>query len=146
MFKLGFTEGFPMGNTVAGTMKLINNTFVYLTPVNCSCVGLLQEKQWVLKLYYTKVLKRRRKVSNLNILKYQINYINWGYTRKTLMGRLRGRGFKEKKIEKSTFPCFNYLYYHFGMWTWQIYYIKQNVQNQHFLLRIKSIYSIGRYY
>lgn len=100
VFKLGFTEGFPMGNTVAGTMKLFNNTFVYLTPVNCSCVGLLQEKQWVLKLYYTKVLKRRRKVSNLNILKYQINYINWGYTRKTLMGRLRGRGFKKKSARK----------------------------------------------
>lgn len=56
-----------MGNTVAGTMQLFNNTFVYLTPVNCSFVGLLQE--WVLKLYFTTVLQRRRKVSNYNILK-----------------------------------------------------------------------------
>lgn len=97
-----------MGNTVAGTMQLFNNTFVYLTPVNCSFVGLLQE--WVLKLYFTTVLKRRRKVSNHNILKYQINYINWGYTRKTPMGRLRGRGFEKGSARKKIIEIFRALF------------------------------------
>lgn len=100
-----------MGNTVAGTMQLFNNTFVYLTPVNCSFVGLLQER--VLKLYFTTVLQRRRKVSNYNILKYQINYINWGYTRKTPMGRLRGGGLRRDLLEKNyrNLPCFIHLRY-----------------------------------
>lgn len=73
-------------------MKLFTNTFVYMTHVNCSYVGLFQEKLWVLKLYYTTVLNSQRKVSHRNIVKYHINYINWGYTRNPSMGRLRGEG------------------------------------------------------
>lgn len=73
-------------------MKLFTNTFVYMTHVNCSYVGLFQEEQWVLKLYYTTVLNSQRKVSHRNIVNYHINNINWGYPRNPSMGRLRGGG------------------------------------------------------
>lgn len=76
-----------------------------MTHVNCSYVGLFQEEQWVLKLYYTTVLNSQRKVSHRNIVNYHINNINWGYPRNPSMGRLRGgvviRDLLGENLEKS---------------------------------------------